>query len=270
MRLFNYFKISKDPNERRVLGGTGIEVSELGLGTVKFGRNEGVKYPKGFALPCQEEVTGVLELCRDLGINLLDTAPAYGLSEERIGRLLPGRREDWVLCGKAGEDFSGGVSHFDFSARGLRQSLERSLKRLRTDYLDLLLVHSDGRDVEILSNPELGEMLDRAKSQGLIRAYGISTKTVEGTALALEKMDVVMLTYNPWTREEEVNLERAEKLGRGVLVKKALGSGWLGEGAQAYSAEECLEFCLKSPAVGSVVVGSLSPDNIRANAQGLS
>ena len=69
------------------LGNTGIEVSALGLGTVKLGRNEGVKYPSGFELPDDASVSRLLQLAADAGINLLDTAPAYGSSEERIGKL---------------------------------------------------------------------------------------------------------------------------------------------------------------------------------------
>lgn len=251
--------------KKRLLGSTGIEVSPLGLGTVKFGRNQGVKYPSGFELPSDAEITDILELCRELGINLLDTAPAYGLSEERIGKLLPGSRESWVLCGKAGEDFADGQSSFDFSAGHVRRSLERSLQRLRTNYLDILLIHSNGRDKEILEDQDLWQTLQKAKEQGLIRAYGISTKTVEGTALGLENTDVVMLTYNPWTREEEPNLERAEKLGKAVLLKKALGSGWLGQEGLKQTPQECLQFCLKHPGVSSAVVGSINPTNIQAN-----
>ncbi len=83
--------------ELRDLGGTGIRVSSLGLGTVKFGRNEQVKYPRAFQLPDDRQIRALLELAIDLGINLLDTAPAYGSSMERLGKLLPGPRERWVI-----------------------------------------------------------------------------------------------------------------------------------------------------------------------------
>ena len=84
------------------LGNTGINVSRLGLGTVKFGRNKGVKYPKGFELPSDKECAALLELSQELGINMLDTAPAYGTSEERLGKVLTGQRDRWVIVGKAG------------------------------------------------------------------------------------------------------------------------------------------------------------------------
>src|SRR3546814_6132063 len=83
------------------LGSTGLKVSPLGLGTVKFGRNQGVKYPAAFEIPDEEALAGLLDLARSLGVNLLDTAPAYGGSEERLGRLLRGQRDRWVIDRKS-------------------------------------------------------------------------------------------------------------------------------------------------------------------------
>jgi aryl-alcohol dehydrogenase-like predicted oxidoreductase len=88
--------------ELRELGSTGIKVSPLGLGTVKIGRDQQVKYPTGFTIPDDKAVVELLELAWDLGINTLDTAPAYGNSEERLGQLLP-NKHDWVIVGKVGE-----------------------------------------------------------------------------------------------------------------------------------------------------------------------
>lgn len=89
----------------------------------------------------------LLKLTRDLGINLIDTAPAYGRSEERLGPLLRGQRQEWVIVSKVGEEFADGVSRHDFSAAHTRLSVERSLQRLETDFIDLVLVHSDGNDL---------------------------------------------------------------------------------------------------------------------------
>ena len=125
----------------RPLGQTGPMVSPLGLGTVKLGRDQGVKYPSGFQIPDDDEARRLLKLARDLGINLIDTAPAYGRSEERLGPLLRGQRHDWVIVSKVGEEFSDGQSRHDFSAAHTRFSVERSLKRLETDCIDLVLVH---------------------------------------------------------------------------------------------------------------------------------
>lgn len=134
----------------RPLGNTGLIVSPLGLGTVKLGRDQGVKYPNGFTIPDDAAARALLDQARALGINLIDTAPAYGVSEQRLGPLLRGQREDWVIVSKVGEEFDNGQSRFDFSPAHTRLSVERSLQRLETDRIDLVLVHSDGNDVAIL------------------------------------------------------------------------------------------------------------------------
>ena len=138
--------------EHRELGQSGISVSCVGLGTVKFGRNQEVKYPSNFALPSDEEIVSLIDQAKSLGINLLDTAPAYGSSEQRLGRLLSDRK-DWVICTKVGEEFVTGKSFYDYSANHIRKSVERSLLNLNTDYLDLVLIHSDGNDLAIVWRP---------------------------------------------------------------------------------------------------------------------
>ncbi|MDH3947931.1 MAG: aldo/keto reductase, partial [Gammaproteobacteria bacterium] len=90
--------------ELRALGATGIKVSVLGLGTVKLGRDQEVKYPRGFNIPDDAAVRELLALSRDLGINFIDTAPAYGNSEERLGQLMD-NSNDWVIMTKVGEIF---------------------------------------------------------------------------------------------------------------------------------------------------------------------
>ncbi len=96
----------------------GKAVSVLGLGTVKFGRNEGVKYPggDGFALPDDQQIHAIFDLCLENGLNLIDTAPAYGISEERIGTLLGARREKFFISTKTGEEFHNGKSEYIFTA----------------------------------------------------------------------------------------------------------------------------------------------------------
>ncbi len=83
----------------RPLGNTGLTVSALGLGTVKIGRDKGVKYPNSFTIPDDRAVTELLAQAQDLGINLIDTAPAYGHSEQRLGQLMS-QRQDWVIVTK--------------------------------------------------------------------------------------------------------------------------------------------------------------------------
>jgi len=253
----------------RPLGKTGLLVSCLGLGTVKLGRNQGVKYPSGFELPTDFEAAAILDLASGLGINLIDTAPAYGISEERLGPLLKGKRDHWILCSKVGEEFEQGTSHFDFSPQHVRKSIERSLKRLQTDYLDLVLVHSDGNDLEIIHQFDtLGTLAD-LKKEGLIRATGMSTKTVEGGIEALHHSDVVMVAYNLNERAEARVLDEAQRLGKGALIKKALASGHLCLQPGEDPITESFRFVFSHPGVSSAIVGTINPLHLKANVDAL-
>ena len=247
---------------KRVLGKTEINLSPLGLGTVKFGRNEGVKYPQNFEIPDEKQLSALLSLAKNLGINTLDTAPAYGSSEERLGRLLKGERHDWVIIGKAGEEFINGQSHYDFTPEHIKQSLERSLKRLNTDYIDIFLIHSDGNDLNNLSDDLIKTMHD-FKSRGLVRAIGASTKTVEGGIRSLETMDTVMATYNPEYLDEKPVLDYAAQIGKSVLLKKVLSSG------HNSNTKEAFRFCFNHPAVTSAIVGTINPEHLKENVKAL-
>lgn len=257
--------------DKRPLGQTGIEVSPLGLGTVKFGRNEGVKYPSAFDIPEEGHLASLLSLAKDLGINLLDTAPAYGSSEERLGRLLKGQRQDWVIVGKAGEEFENGQSSHDFSPEHFESSLMRSLERLQTDYIDVLLIHSDGHDLKILRDESLIRKLEDFKKRGLVHAIGASTKTLEGGLKALDLLDVVMAAYNPDYTEEATVLGRAAELEKGALVKKGFASGYFA-GAQLSTksgdkaVDKSVEFIFRHPGVTSLIAGTINPDHLRQNA----
>lgn len=247
---------------RRPLGHSGLRVSPLGLGTVKLGRNQGVKYPQGFELPDDASAAHLIATALELGINLIDTAPAYGSSEERLGQLLAGQRHHWVICSKVGEEFENGESRFDFSPSHTRMSLERSLRRLRTEVIDIVLVHSSGDDVAILRDSGVMETLADLKREGKIRAFGASTKTVEGGILAAQTSDAVMVAWNPQHTTEKPVLDACLEQRCGVLVKKALASGHL-QGGDAIRAN--LDFVFAHPAVTSAIVGTLNPAHLRMN-----
>jgi aryl-alcohol dehydrogenase-like predicted oxidoreductase len=248
--------------ELRPLGSTGIAVSPLGLGTVKFGRNQQVKYPRPFDLPDDDAVTGLLALARELGINLLDTAPAYGSSQQRLGRLLGTSRQDWVIVSKVGEIFEDGASRFDFSYAHTVATVEASLKTLRTDYLDGVLIHSDGDDLRIFEREGAVDALHDLKRRGLIRANGMSSKTVAGGLRCVDELDLVMATCNLDYNEELPVLEAAAARGKGVLVKKGLMSGHVrGEDG----VERAFRHVFGQPGVSSMIVGTINPAHLRAN-----
>ncbi len=250
--------------QKRALGSTGIDVSVLGLGTVKIGRNQQVKYPSGFELPDDKSVIELFELARSLGINFIDTAPAYGSSEQRLGELLPDR-DDWVIMTKVGEIFEEAQSRFDFSFDHTIKSVERSLKRLKRDVLDIVLVHSDGNDMDIINDGAAFDALEVMKNKGLIKAYGMSSKTVEGGCWVVENCDVVMATANLEYDAERSVLELAAKLNKGVIIKKGLQSGHADSASGGRGIEDAFRHILSQPGVSSMIVGTINKQHLQAN-----
>jgi aryl-alcohol dehydrogenase-like predicted oxidoreductase len=271
------------------LGNTDIRISRLGLGTVKLGRNQSVKYPEAFELPSDADARQLLHCARDYGINLLDTAPAYGVSEERLGYLLRGERKDWVICTKAGEEFSRdyenkegapneGTSNFDFEPSALRKSVERSLRRLRTDYLDIVLIHSDGNDEHLIHHHQVLHTLSELKRAGWIRAFGMSTKTLEGGLICAQAADVVMATFNPAQEDDLALMQSCATHKTGVLLKKIFNSGHLiaenhltavDQNSKRINAiiEQQMKVIFAQTAVNSAIIGTLNCQHLRSNVQ---
>ncbi len=243
---------------QRPLGDTGLMTAPLSLGTVKLGRDRGVKYPTPVVIPDDDEAINLLETARALGINLLDTAPAYGNSEERLGKLLKQTSGEWLLCTKVGEEFDGTTSTHNFAPDYVRMSVERSLQRLATDHLDIVLIHSDGRDLEILKGGALDALL-KLRAEGIITAVGMSHKSVEGARAALsDGANVMMATLNRDYLGDAGVIADAAAQGCGVLIKKALASG--------HGTSADLSFVAAQPGVHSIVVGTTNPQHLQENA----
>jgi len=251
---------------QRALGDTGLRVSLLGLGLVKIGRNADVKYPAAFDLPSDDEVVQLLQAAEQLGVTLLDTAPAYGTSEERLGRALiqlPEYAKRCVISTKVGETWGANGSTFDFSADAIKRSVERSLQRLQRDHLDIVLLHSSGADTEILTQHQPLATLQQLQQEGLITACGFSGKTLAGGRLALEEgAKVLMVTYNTDETEQLPLLNEAVNHGAGVLIKKPLASG--------YASPSALLDIAALAGVSAAVTGTCNPEHLRANATLLS
>lgn len=248
--------------DRRSLGSTGIECSRLGWGAFKIGRDQGTKFPEPYSVPSEEESIRIIHEMLDLGITLIDTAPSYGLSEERLGKALVDRRDEVVLSTKVGEHFKDGHSSYDFSSTAAVKSVQDSLRRLKTDHVDILWVHSDGNDMDIVNDQSYVETLESFKEAGMTRAIGFSGKSVEGNRSALSWADALMTEYHLQDRSHEDLILEAAEQGTGVLIKKALQSGQL-------PGDEALRFILQeSPAaeaITSVIVGSLSSRRMKSN-----
>ena len=201
-------------------------LSKLGFGAFHIGRIPGLKYAsQGSPIPSEEEVTRLLHQVIDCGITLVDTAPAYGLSEERIGKSLHSRRMEFNLCSKVGENFNDGKSIFSFAQKEMRNSLEQSLRRLNTEYLDILLIHAPENDLSVLNETDAVETMIQFKNEGKTRAIGFSGKSVEAQTRALEWSDVMMIEYSIADQSMEPLIRQTNKMNKCVLIKKALQSG---------------------------------------------
>ncbi|MBL1320467.1 MAG: aldo/keto reductase [Methylophaga sp.] len=249
-------------DQRKQIADTGVFISPLGLGTVKIGRNTAVKYPDSFKIPDDEQVQNLLAQAWDLGINLIDTAPAYGNSEQRLGELLTKQDHDFVIATKVGETFDAktGESHYNFTPEFITASIHQSLKNLRRDVLDIVLIHSDGNDKQIIEQGAL-EVLNDLKQQGLIRATGMSTKTVEGGLLALQQSDLAMVMHNLDYQAEQAVLDQAAKDNKGIFIKKALASGHLSKD----SVQDNFNLIYANQAVSSIIIGTINPTHLEDN-----
>jgi len=244
--------------DHRRLGRTPFELTPLGFGAVKIGRNVGIKYPRPYDLPGDEDTRALLNAVLDLGINYIDTAPAYGLSEQRIGAFLSHRNSEFICSTKVGERFENGQSTHDFSESAVRASIQRSRRLLKRQTLDIVFVHSDGRDEHIMRDTAVVPTLQQLKSDGVITAIGFSGKTVDGARAALMWADAIMVEYHIEDQSHGPVIDEACDAGVGVIVKKGLASGRLG-------AAEAVRFVLANPNVTALVVGGLNIDHLRAN-----
>lgn len=244
--------------DRRRLGNTPFDLTPIGFGAFKIGRNVAAKYPRTYDLPDDKTCRTLLHGVLDLGVNYIDTAPAYGLSEQRLGDMLSDRNDEFICSTKVGETFDDGESTYDFSDAAVRASIDRSRKRLRRDVLDLVFVHSDGRDEFIMRETPVIRTLQQLKDAGVITAIGFSGKTVEGAQAALLWADAIMVEYHLEDQSHEAVIAEAQESGIGVVVKKGLASGTL-------AAPEAVRFVLANPAVTSLVIGGLNLDHLRTN-----
>jgi aryl-alcohol dehydrogenase-like predicted oxidoreductase len=240
------------------LGNTGLKTHRISLGSVKFGRNTDVKYPEKFLIPNQKQVSNLISIAGEMGINLIDTAPAYGESEKKIGKAISKSRNKWIISTKVGEKYENKKSSFDFSRTGVWNSVHQSLNNLKTEVIDILLIHANDNELEIINNSDAVETLTDIKKKGLARNIGMSTKSPDGILAALEFSDIIMATLN---LEDSSNLDaikQAHKKGCGVLLKKIFASG-------KCQIKKSLEFVFKHELAHSAVIGTINKGHLAEN-----
>lgn len=203
---------------RRALGKTGLEVSELSLGTWGLSGD-------GYGSVPADQAGGVIDRALQLGVNLFETADVYGdgKMEQRLGEQAP---DDAVIVTKIGTDLTGTPQRKRFDAEYLDEALEASRKRLARDP-DVVLLHNPSP--EALRNGEGTEFLAKAKASGRVKAWGVSIGDTEAGNAALDAgAEVVALTYNAFssgTLNELTPRLQTEKTG--VLAHSVLAYGLL-------------------------------------------
>lgn len=232
--------------EYRILGKTGLEISRLGFG----------------GIPIQKiDAEGTKALIGDLidkGVNFIDTARGYTVSEEYLGYALEGVRDKFVLATKS----------MARTKDAMAKDIDTSLKNLRTDYIDLYQIHNPGaKDIEQVQAPGGAlEALLEAKAAGKIGHIGITLHSVElfRQAIELDWVETVMFPYNiVETQGEELIAKCAEK-NIGFICMKPLAGGAIEDATVA------MRFIVSNPAVTVVIPGMADVAEIEQNARAIS
>jgi aryl-alcohol dehydrogenase-like predicted oxidoreductase len=278
---------------KRTLGRTGLKVTTLGYGALELrGMVAGVGRP---LMPGQPE--RILHAVLDAGINYIDAAVDYGEAEAHIGRCIASRRQEFFLASKCGCPLD--VTKFspsertrfgtplprlhDYSRKNIIDAVHQSLRRLKTDYLDVLQLHfSPAR--EVLEHEGAIETLQDLKREGKIRFLGCSSilpNLVDHIGLGV--FDVLQIPYSALQPEHEAAITEAATAGIGIVIRGGVARGGPGgQGAadvwkvweraqmedllQGMSATEfMLRFTIASPHMHTTIVGTLNPAHLQEN-----
>jgi aryl-alcohol dehydrogenase-like predicted oxidoreductase len=274
----------------RTLGRTGLEVTVLGFGAMELrGERAG-----GFGGPpiAEAEAERILHAVLDAGINFIDTSIDYGLSEERIGRHLSHRRDEYFLASKCGCVVGGSQMEHVHTAENIRRGVENSLRLLRTDHLDLVQFHRSLTREELERDGALQEAL-RLKEEGKDRLVGVSgtlPNLVEQIEMSV--FDAFQIPYSVLQREHEDVLARAADTGHGTIVRGGVARGAPVDWSRTYymlpgstmrdrwqearldelldgmsRMEFTLRFTLSHPGADTIIVGTRNPDHLRQNVE---
>ena len=269
--------------KKRQLGTSDLMVSEVGLGCMSLGTDK-------------EQAESIIDAALHDGINYFDTADLYdfGLNEEFVGAALKKKRKEIILATKAGNRWNEAKDGWtwDASKAYIKEAVKHSLKRLKTDYIDLYQLHGGTIEDNI---DETIEAFEDLKKEGLIRYYGISSIRPNVIKQYLEKSSIVsvMMQYSLLDRRPEewfplLNDHGVSVIGRGPMAKGLLTDNWetkLNEkGYLSYSEEDlrrllpqiaaesglsmtetAIQYCLKQQTVGTIVPGASKIEQVQAN-----
>jgi aryl-alcohol dehydrogenase-like predicted oxidoreductase len=207
--------------KNRPYGTTGKFVSEIGFGAWQLGNKT------DWGNMNDDEAIRLVKEAMDRGVNFFDTAPGYGFgkSEELLGKALKGKRNEVIINTKFGHDSMG---REDFSSGRIRQAVEDSLKRLQTDYVDSILLHSPS--FELLNGKQSHyDIFEKLKTEGKILSYGAS---VDSSNEMFELMNntnagIIEVMFNIFYQEPSAAFKKAQEKNIGIIIKVPLDSGWL-------------------------------------------
>jgi len=268
----------------RTLGQTGLQVTPLGYGSM------GLRGPKtwGVRVVGEEDAEAMLHRVLDAGINFLDTAPDYGLSEERIGKYLAARRSEYYLATKCGCVYTQHDDHLEidhvWEAPVIQRNLETSLQRLRTDHIDVLQFH--GGDAESLQQAGLIELLQSFRQAGKVRFIGASSSLPNLPGLiALDVFDTFQVPYSCLAPQHHDLITQAAETGAGIILRGGIAQGgpdaeikrptlddvWTRAAldeilpAEMTRAELILRYTLGHPHCHTTIVGTCNPQHLTEN-----
>jgi aryl-alcohol dehydrogenase-like predicted oxidoreductase len=211
----------------RTLGKTGLRVSEVGFGAWAIGGNDhGNSYG-----PTEDNVSiAAVERAFELGCNFYDTADVYGHghSEELLGRVLKAHRDDVFIATKVGGDFYHDPPRMNFNPDYLEFASAKSCERLQTDYIDLYQLHNP--PIQLLKNGKIFEGLEKLKSTGRIRNYGVSIHDPMEGLLSMKygQPATIQVVFNLLRQEAKNQLfEAARRESVGIIVREPLSNGFL-------------------------------------------
>jgi aryl-alcohol dehydrogenase-like predicted oxidoreductase len=265
--------------ETRQFGKTDMQVSVLGFGGSEIRGAE------------PSSVEQVLNTALDAGINVIDTAACYGNSEDLIGRAVSSRRNDYFLFTKCGHAVGEDLPDLpDWDPRLIEASIERSLRRLRTDHLDLLQLHSCS--IDVLRKGDVIKVLEKAKREGKTRYIGYSGDN-ENARYAIDTgaFDTLQTSVSIADQQGiDFTVPKAEERGMGIIAKRPIAnSAWLSKtlakdaygypywerlqmldydflkGSANDSLTRAIRFTLSVPGVDVAIVGTTDPTHIREN-----
>jgi aryl-alcohol dehydrogenase-like predicted oxidoreductase len=273
---------------KRQLGRTGLQVTTLGYGAMEL---RGA--PRGRDVS-DDQADRILNAVVDSGINFIDTSIDYGLSEERIGKYISHRRDEFYLATKAGcwalptepPAGSGGERPHVFTPENIRAGIEQSLRRMKTDYVDLLQFHSSPSKQTMEEHGGLQTLLD-LKKEGKVRFIGVSGTFPNITEqLELGVFDEFQIPYSALERKHEDVIHQASEAGAGIVIRggaakggpgKEAGNSWdvwqqvgiddlLGDMSRM---EFILRFTYSHPDLDTTIVGTVNPDHLQSNIEAL-